>query len=160
MNLISLNLWKNILTFIEQAKKNIKTNGAMICGSLPNNKYQKGSDVDILLLSENIAFKMETIKKNNIYDKMTCSPNIINEILIQDSPLSDVLSLSFGLHNLIIEDSNLIRRIISRSELNIKNKNLIYSRPANKKQHIGNESFKLTQNNGIFKLTKNNSVLL
>ncbi len=159
--MITLNLWKSIILYIENIKNTVNVDGVLICGSLPNNKFQNGSDVDVLFLTDNEDFSMKTVLfENIIFDTMITSTFILKDILQQQSVFSDILSLSFGLTNLIIEDSDNLRSISELSENNINNRGLTYLRPKDKAPHNINEIFYVKKIDGIYRLVKDGKPVL
>lgn len=159
--MITFDLWKTIIQYIETVKKTVIIEGIVICGSLPNNKYQEGSDVDLLLISNTSEFSMKTVLfKNIIFDTMISSTLTLTKILNQSSSLSDVFSLSFGLNNQIIEESEDVRSLLKVAESNINSRNLTYLRPKNKSAHIFNETFYIKNINGVYKLLKDGKIVI
>ncbi|MGL1893666.1 MAG: nucleotidyltransferase domain-containing protein [Spirochaetaceae bacterium] len=153
--MITLDLWKTIIIYIDKVKTTVNVEAILICGSLPNNKFKEGSDIDLLFLTDKEKFSMETVLFNGyIFDTMISSESILQDVLLQKSSLSDVLSLSLGLTNLIIEDSKSIKNLISTSEENIKNRDLSYKRSENKAAHVLNEKFKISKSDGVYELVK------
>ncbi len=159
--MITLSLWKTIITYIENVKKTLKVDGVLICGSLPNNKFQKGSDVDLLFLANNEDFSMETILfENIIFDTMIASTSILKDILLQQSIFSDVLSLSFGQTSQIIDESDNLRCLLGLSKKNIVERELSYQRTKDKEPHVFDEIFYTQKIDGIYRLLKDGKTVL
>ena len=158
---ITLELWKRIIEFIEEIKLNQSTNGIMLCGSLPNNLYKSDSDIDVLCLSEEKDFSMICINSDEyLFDQMLARYPILSDILKEKTELSNVLSLSFGLHQLIIEDSENLRFLIEQSKENIIKRNLSYRRSENKTAHIINVEYTIKRIDNNYKLMKDDKIIL
>jgi len=135
--LIDFSLWKSILNFIEKYKEENETSGILICGSLIRGQLRPGSDIDILLLQNNVNFEMETLHNENYpIDRLQAKSEILESILNEKTEFSNILSLSFGSSKIIIEDSNQLRNIIKIAEKNILERNLCYIAPITKEPHI------------------------
>jgi len=84
--MITFELWENILSFIATTKKDISTEGILICGSLVKNDFHTGSDIDILFLNSKLEFQMETIEIDGIiFDRIIATSNLIEQILSQET---------------------------------------------------------------------------
>ena len=135
--LINIKIWKSILSYIENYKSKNETSGILICGSFAKGKLREGSDIDILFLQDKSEFKMELYPWDYFpIDHLQTSPEILISILNENSDLSDTLSLSFGSHQLIIEDSKFVEQIIKISKQNIIDRKLSYNSPKEKAPHI------------------------
>jgi predicted nucleotidyltransferase len=160
IDMITFKLWKCIINFIEYKKTMLATNGILLCGSLPAGEFTPGSDIDILFLTPNFEFYMETVSfRDYIFDTMHASFILLDRILNQQSGLSDILSLSFGLHNLLIEDGNHMRKIMKKAESNIKKRQLHYSRPGKKQPHKPGDLFTVKPIDGIYRLMRGNHIV-
>ena len=135
--MIDFTLWKTILNFIGDFKKNTDTSGILVCGSLIRGDLRPGSDIDILFLQKKIDFKMEIIQSVKYpVDRLEAKPELLKLILEEKTEFSDILSMSFGSSKLIVEDSPLLREIITIAEQNIHERNLTYHIPKNKEPHV------------------------
>jgi len=158
--MITFELWEKIISFIATTKKDISTEGILICGSLVKNDFHTGSDIDILLLNSELEFKMETIEIDGIiFDRIIATSNILEQILYQESDLSNILSLSFGLETQVIEDSVMLRNLLNQSKKNISLRKLSYQRNDNKISHVSNEIFDIVKIDGEYKLIRDGSIV-
>ena len=155
--MINLTLWKSIINFIDEYKKNTETTGILICGSFTRGKLRPGSDIDILLLQKNINFEMEVLPNNEYpIDRLHAMPEVIESILLEKSEFSDILSLSLGTTIIIIEDSPSMRKVIEIAEKNIKERSLVYTAPITKEPHVVNgDIFTVKRINSRYFLQKN-----
>ncbi len=159
--MITFELWKKIISFIATTKKNVSTEGILICGSLVKNDLHSGSDIDILFLNSKQEFKMETILIDGIiFDRIVATANLLEQVLYQKTNLSDILSLSFGLETQIVEDSVMLRDLLNQSKKNISLRKLSYKRNDNKTPHVSNEIFNIVKIEGEYKLKKNGSIVI
>lgn len=158
--MITFELWEKIISFIATTKKEISTEGILICGSLIKNDFRTGSDIDILILNSEREFQMETIKIDGIiFDRIVATPDLLEQILYQETILSNILSLSFGLETQVIEDSTMLRNLLNLSIKNISLRKLSYQRSDNKIPHISNEIFNIVKINGEYKLKRNGTIV-
>ena len=158
--MITFELWKKIISFIATIKNDISTEGILICGSLIKNDFRTGSDIDILFLNSEQEFQMNTIEIDGIvFDKIIATPDLLKEILHQETNLSNILSLSFGLETQVIEDSTMLRNLLNLSKKNIALRKLSYQRSDNKILHVGNEIFDIVKIDGEYKLKRNRTIV-
>jgi hypothetical protein len=158
--MITFEIWEKVISFIATTKKNIPTEGVLICGSLIKNDFRSGSDIDILFLNSELEFQMETIGIDGIiFDRIIVTPDLLVQILNQKTNLSNILSLSFGLETLVIEDSRMLRNLLNLSKKNISQRKLTYQRSESKIPHISNEIFDIIKIDGEFKLKRNGTIV-
>jgi len=159
-NTININLI--IEEYISVVVSENDVEGCLICGSYINGGYNHKSDIDILFLVKNASFEMILENyKGKMFDKMIVDPNILNAILSDETPLSDILSLSFGSKQKIIIDSEYINNIILHAKENINKRSLVYLKDQNKPDKIvDGKIFTLVKNESGFKLVKDGKIVL
>ena len=155
--MINIDVWKSIIQYISNIKSTNETVGILICGSFARGTLRKGSDIDILFLQQNIDFRME-LKPNDFYpiDQLQASPDLLLDILKEDSRLSDTLSLSFGSNQIIIEDTIYMDQILSKAKENIVKRSLTYKVSKEKEPHIIDKAvFTVSKIDSVYRLLCN-----
>lgn len=160
--MINIDIWKSILSYIDKFKSLNKTSGILICGSFARGRLREGSDIDILFIQDKSDFKMR-LNPCDYYpvDHLDASPEILLSILNEKSDLSDTLSLSFGSHQLIIEESDFLDQIVKISKQNIIDRELSYIPPKEKEPHIADGTIYTVSNiNSHYRLLKDGTPIL
>ena len=147
--------------FINKHKNTMDITGCLICGSYITGGYNFNSDIDVLLLSTNNSFEMILENyQDTLFDRMIVDPKILENILLGKSLLSNILSLSFGLDQKVIINSNEIVKIITIAKRNIINRKLEYKRSENKpKKVIDGIPYLLKQVDDKYYLVKNGIIV-
>ena len=126
-----------ITDYINSNRKRTSVNGCLLCGSYVTGNYNTESDIDLLLLSINHPFEMILEEyKNTLFDRMIVDPLLLKSILISESKISNILSLSFGISQKIIINTKIINEIVSIAKRNIKERKLKYIIDKNKPKKI------------------------
>lgn len=159
--MITLDIWNEVLAFAQSTDRQFPAAGIMICGSIARNEYRLGSDIDILFLSDSTPFCMETIPRGKLlFDRMVSPAATLGAILTQVSPLSNVLSLSFGSAQIMLRDSDELRALVGLSRSNMARRNLSYSRWSFDKIHRSGQSFTVEERGGLLRLMSDDQVIV
>lgn len=147
--------------YISEISKTNKVVGCFICGSYINGGYNNESDIDTLFLVKNSPFEMILEEyKNILFDKLVVDPELLLDILLNESPLSNILSLSLGSKQKIVIDSKHIASIIEQAKNNIQNRSLIYIKKNKTKKVVDGNSYTVKKIDSIYRLVRNNQMVI
>lgn len=147
---------KIVAEFIEDVSIKNEIRGCMICGSYVSGQYDQESDIDILFLADDREFDMRLIMyKDTLFDCMIVNQKILMELLNQESSLSNILSLSFGLNQKVIIDTIQIQKLVVKATENIQERALSYQKNENKPiKIVDGIPYTLQVEDGIYYLYK------
>jgi hypothetical protein len=151
-----------IENYIKEKATGKDTLGCLICGSYASGNYNSESDIDILILKKEHPFEMLLESYQGLlFDRLFVDTKLLETILYEESELSNILSLSFGLAQSVYITSTDITNIIKISKENITKRQLTYTKAVNKpKKNIDGIPLYVMKVEEQYHLVKNDQVIV